>query len=115
MPHEIDYLMSTTMEGVQVYDEATAVIARVAEWLDTPVGQVWGSPLWGNNLTQYRHEPMNGDTAASMENSIALKLPQDLPDVAISRVLCEPMNADTWRVQIHISGITQSLKKEVTL
>lgn len=115
MPQEIDYLMGTTMEGVKTYDENSAAIARVAEWLDTPTGQVWGSPLWGNNLTQYRHEPMNGDTAAAMENSIALKLPSDLPDIAISRVLCDPVNADTWKIKIYISNIKQSLNKEVVL
>jgi hypothetical protein len=115
MADELDYLLNASEGGVESYGEDIAAISRISEWLDTPQGQVWGSPSWGHTLTQYKHQPMSGDTAAAIENSIAAKLPIDLPDIAISYIRVEPKEIDFWHIAIGIMSISQSLSKEVAL
>lgn len=115
MAEEIDYLLTATIDGVQTFSDDNAALSRVAEWLDTPKGQVWGSPKWGHELTQYRHYPLNGATAAAMENSVSAKLPQDIANLTLSSVKVEPDGVDKWVITIGIQGIKQALTQEITL
>ncbi|MCG6387490.1 hypothetical protein K6U51_10010 [Vibrio fluvialis] len=115
MSDEIYYKMTATIDGVETYTGQEAKIARIAEWLDTPEGQVWGAPHWGNELSQYRHMPMNGDTAAAIENHIASKLPEDIPDVSIASIKVTPVTVDCWRIQISISGVSTPVNQDVKL
>ncbi|CAH0543058.1 hypothetical protein [Vibrio marisflavi] len=115
MTQEINYKLKATADGVETHDDVVSVIARVAEWLDTPEGEVWGSPAWGNNLAQFRHEPQSDTVAAAMENVIANKLPKDLSDVSISGIAITPNTIGGWVIELAISGIPQKLTQEINL
>ncbi len=115
MAAEIDHLMSATLEGVSTFSGSNAKIARVAEWLDTPKGQIWGAPNWGHELMGYKHSPLSDTTAAAIRNSIILKLTADIPDVAVSAINVEAEGMDLWRIKIHLSGISTAVEREVNL
>lgn len=89
--NEVDYLLNLNESGVVVYDNYSAAINNVKEWLDTPEGSVWGRPYWGNNLDQFKHEDTNSKiTAVQIEFSILQGLARDLPFLQISSIWCEP-------------------------
>lgn len=115
MADEIFYKMDANIDGVQTYSGDEAKLARIAEWLNTPEGEVWGAPGWGNRLSQYRHNPMNGDTAAAIENHIAIDMPEDIADVSMRSVLVKPVSVDRWNIQISISGVATTINQDVTL
>lgn len=115
MPDEIYYKLSATIDGVVTHSGSEAKLARIAEWLDTPVGAVWGAPHWGNDLSQYRHMPMSGDTAAAIENHIVTKLPLDIADVSMSSIKVTPVTVDRWNVQLAISGAATNINQEISL
>ena len=50
MQAEIDYLMQMDESGVIVHEGEAAAINNVTEWMDTPRGQVFGNPAWGNGF-----------------------------------------------------------------
>ncbi len=115
MAQELSYKLDADRDGVTTFDSGKAVVARVAEWLDTPQGQVWGAPDWGNPLQQYKHLPMNNTVAGAMELSIANKLPEDLPDVAINAILVEPLNIDQWRIAISVGSVNDAIERSIKL
>lgn len=116
MADEIDYLLKAEFDGVVTYSGKAAKLIQIAEWLDTPKGQIWGSPSWGHELIQYRHAPMGDNTAASMENSIAAKLPQDISNMTLSSVKVEAGDEiDQWWITIGIEGVDETLKAPVKL
>lgn len=115
MADEIYYKMTANIDGVETFTGGNAKLARVAEWLDTPQGQVWGAPQWGNRLSQYRHNPLNGDTAAAIESHIAMNLPQDIADASITSIRVEPVEMDRWSIRISLSGVATELKQEISL
>ena len=114
MSQEIDYLLKVTIDGVTTYAEDQAVAVRVEEWLDTPQGEIWGAPQWGNRLKQYKHLPICDDTAAAIENSILMKLPVDVPSAVITHISAKPQGVDTYLIQVGILG-QQDIKKETRL
>lgn len=113
MSYELDYKLAIDVDGVIEVDQDNAIGARVAEWLDTPKGEVWGAPQWGNNLTQYRHEPVNSDTEAAIENSIMLSLPTDVSGVVINAISAKATEFDKYEITIQLP--TTTIVKEVTL
>ncbi len=115
MSAEISHLMTATLDGVNTYSGEAATLARVAEWFDTPQGQVWGAPAWGHLLNQFKHYPMDDTTATAISNSIFLKLPHDLNDVVLSGVGVEPSEQDLWVITIQLAGISSTLETEVKL
>lgn len=115
MNNEINYKMTAAIDGVETHEGDAALIARVSEWLDTPQGSIWGAPHWGNRLIQYKHLPMNSDTAAAIQNSIADKLPQDMGDVAVSAVAVTAVEPDLWKIQLKLSGVAGIVDREVSL
>lgn len=106
MSKEIHHLLTMGIDGVVEFDDSQAVLARVLEWLDTPIGQVWGAPHWGHNLTQYKHDPINVNTAVAIESSIVSKLPVDVSGVSINGISVTPANndIDTFLIKIGING-----------
>lgn len=100
MRNEIDFLMGIEGTGVITHEGGSAMANCIREWLSTPKGSVWGAPWWGNNLSQYRHDPLDDDTASSIENSILLSIPQDIPGIQILRIGVEPVEKDVWKITI---------------
>lgn len=78
----IDYLMNLNEQGVVVHTDSDVILNDITEWLDTPVGSIFGNPSWGNELATFKHENMNDDLAISAENSISRGLTRDLPAIA---------------------------------
>lgn len=115
MADEIYYKLSATIDGVVSYSGSDAKLSEVAEWLDTPKGEISGAPHWGNDLSQYRHMPMNGDTAAAIENHIALELPADVPDVSLSSIRVDPVTIDRWDIKIYLMGVTTPVNRTINL
>lgn len=97
---EIDFLLTLDPSGVRVLEGDDSNLEQLREWLSTPEGTVYGRPGWGHPLNQYRHEPPNANTARAIENSLLLKLVNDMPELAISRILCEPAGKDMYYIGI---------------
>ena len=102
--HEIDYLLRLNPEGVLTFDGGLAIVSQVREWLDTPKGQVWGRPHWGNLLSQFKHMPINNDTASSMEAFILLTIGDDIPNARIDGIRIYPTASDAYRIILEIGG-----------
>ncbi len=116
MADEIHYLLRANIDGVETYSGHDGVMAQVAEWLDTPKGQVWGNPRWGNEYGQFKHNPMGESTAAAMENSTVTKLPEDIPNIPLESVLVEVGDEiDKWVISIGINGIDEPITATITL
>lgn len=115
MADEINYLMTANVDGIDTYSDEDAILARVAEWLATPRGSVWGAPKWGNRLAEFRHEPMNATTAAAIENSIATDITADISGLFLTSIKADEYSIDVWKITIWINGGTSSLTEEVSL
>ena len=100
---EIDYLMRLDESGVIRHDGVNAEFNDVNEWLDTPEGSIYGKANWGHQLERYKHEPtLSPSTARLIEFSIIRKLPQDMPNIVIQSIFCEPHPKEVDRYQIRI-------------
>lgn len=103
MQYEVEYLMSLSESGVQVMSGAAADLNKVAEWLDTPRGTVYGNPSWGNELKQFQHEPTNSSsTAVNIEFHIIEGISRDIPDLVIQHIYCQPHPEDSDKYLITI-------------
>ncbi|MCX8979198.1 hypothetical protein NLN92_14390 [Citrobacter portucalensis] len=104
--NEIDSRLRVDVSGVVLFLEEKAMPAQLEEWLRTPQGSVWGWPSWGNPLARFKHEPMNDYTAVAIENFLIDKLEQDLPDLPLSGVRCNPVSDDLYQIYFYFqSGI----------
>ncbi|HHA1396849.1 hypothetical protein [Enterobacter soli] len=85
---EIDHLMTLGTNGLKQYSgQLESKAAMLREWLDTPVGSVYGNPGWGNILSQFKHEPTNlAHVQAAMESRLLTKLSEDLPDLKVNGI-----------------------------
>lgn len=85
---EIDYLMTLGTNGLKEYSgELESKAAMLREWLDTPVGSIYGMPSWGNILAQFKHDPTNQvHVQVTIESRLLQKLSQDLPDLKITGI-----------------------------
>ena len=85
---EIDYLMSLGTNGLKEYSgELEAKAAMLREWLDTPVGAIYGLPSWGNILAQFKHEPTAlPHVQVAIESRLLTKLFEDLPELKITGI-----------------------------
>ncbi|GAB1077441.1 MULTISPECIES: hypothetical protein [Shewanella] len=114
MQFEIEYLMSLSESGVRVMQGAAADLNKVAEWLDTPRGSVYGLPSWGNELKQFQHEPTNSsDTAVNIEFHIINGLTRDIPEIVIQSIFCEPHPVEPDRFLITIGLPSGELSKDI--
>ncbi|WP_270820497.1 hypothetical protein [Aeromonas sp. Y311-2] len=89
MMTEIDYLMQLDESGVQLREQEDAMINNVAEWMDTPIGSVYGRPGWGNRFISFKHEPPGEDLEVAIENMIVTDLPRDVRGVVVRGIRCE--------------------------
>lgn len=102
--NEIDYLMRLDQGGVIEFGGNDGAIAQIREWLDTPQGQVWGKPQWGNLLSQFKHEPMDEITEVAMENTIMLTIKSDLPRIDIGGIRVKCLDIDAYKITIMANG-----------
>lgn len=106
---EIDYLLTINTDGVITYDDDMAAAHQIAEWADTGVGEVWGKPLWGCPWSQYRHLPVDDDSAGIIETSLAMKMATDLPNIPIQGIRVMPGGVDLYNIQIAHSKSNQTV------
>jgi len=101
---EIDHLMTITTSGVKTYKSAVEALAeRFREWLNTPVGSVWGNPGWGNILDEFRHEPTDlSHVQVAIENRLLAKLKIDLPEIGVQSITATEIEMDYIQVVINI-------------
>lgn len=103
---EVDYLMSLNESGVIVHNDHTADENNVLEWLDTPMGSIYGNPSWGHDLNKLKHEPTHSTaTALHYEFNIVSKLAIDLPNIQLDSIYCEPSpdHADLYLITIGLA------------
>lgn len=86
---EIDYLMQLDESGVQLREQDDAMLNNVAEWMDTPIGSIYGLPGWGNRFASLKHEPPGEDLEVALENMIVTDLPRDVRGVVVTGIRCE--------------------------
>ncbi|HHY0551942.1 TPA: hypothetical protein ACVU5P_004261 [Vibrio parahaemolyticus] len=106
---EIDYLLTIDADGIVTYDDEAAILAQVTEWADTPIGSVWGAPLWGNPLQRYKHLPVDNDSAGIIESSLAMKLVNDLPNIGLKGIRVTPFSVDEYQIQIAVPKVNELL------
>jgi hypothetical protein len=86
---EINHLMALDAGELTVHlSDDEAQIAQINLWLDTPKGQYWGRPAWGNRFSMFKHEPV-GDAntfSAIFENLLLLDIRQDLPFISVQSI-----------------------------
>ena len=101
---EIDHLMTLNTSGVKTYKSAVEALAeRFREWLNTPVGSIWGNPGWGNILGEFQHEPTSlSHVQVAIENRLLAKLKVDLPEVSIKSITVSEIEFDYIQVVISI-------------
>lgn len=106
--YEANYLItSASQEDVRKYEDASAMSARILEWLDTPEGTMAHNPSWGHNLGPFRFEPQSSTLATLIEMAIARKLPLDIEDIQLRGVSVEFLSIDTIQLQlVHQFGST---------
>lgn len=98
---EVDYLMAMNESGVITHDEAMATLNNVQEWFDTPRGEIYGRPGWGNELAEFKHEPTGSEyTAMDIEFSIIHGLTRDIPSLVINAIYCNahPTEIDRYNI-----------------
>lgn len=88
MNNEIDYLMTLTSTGLRTYDTPLeAKAAMLKEWIDTPMGSIYGLPGWGNILSEFKHDPIGSDhVQVAIESKLLQKLAEDLPSLKINGI-----------------------------
>lgn len=116
MQDEIDYLMRLNESGVIVHEGEDAAANNVTEWMDTPVGHVYGNPRWGNRFASFRHAPPSEAVEIGLENMIVTDLPRDVAGVVVRGVRCSASGTeiDIYNVQIdtNIGFISHTLTTE---
>lgn len=113
---EVDYLMGLNESGVVTYDDNQANFNNLSEWLDTPIGTIYGKPEWGNELGDFKHEP-TGDTtvAIAIEFSVIRGVMRDLPEIIIDSIYCEPSKTDADLYMVRVGLASDFLEKNLTL
>lgn len=104
MNSEIDYLMGLTSTGLKTYStELDAKAAMLQEWIDTPVGSVYGMPGWGNILSEFKHDPIGSShVQVALESRLLRKLSEDLPALNIKGILFTGQDFDLGVIEIRI-------------
>lgn len=107
---EIDHLMTLYTGGMKTYgSDVEALGERFREWLNTPVGSIWGNPGWGNILPEFKHAPTNqSHIQVAMENRLLTKLRSDLPEMNIRNVRITEEEIDLLKISLGVSQGTIS-------
>lgn len=112
MNSEIDYLMTLKSTGLMTYDDTlSAKSAMLREWLDTPVGTIYGLPAWGNIISEFKHDPTESiHVQVAFESRLLQKLAEDLPSLAIKGISFSELEFDLGQIAIQIPEGTISEK-----
>lgn len=110
---EINHLLALDGGELQIHD-ADAVLEKVNFWLDTPAGQVWGRPEWGNRYAQFKHEPLGKDASSlevAMENITIGDIERDLPGVRVIGISISRLEIDNilMTLKTNYGTLTRSL------
>jgi hypothetical protein len=96
---------SLLIEGGELLThDADAVLEKINFWLDTPAGEVWGRPEWGNRHNQFKHEPTSTDTSSleiAIENVTIRDLERDLPGVLVLGIRVSMLSIDNVQMTIN--------------
>lgn len=111
---EIDHLMTLGTNGLKEYStELESKAAMLREWLDTPVGSIYGLPSWGSILAQFKHEPTNlAHVQVAIESRLLQKLSEDLPGLKVTGISYTEREFD-W-AQLTIKLPEGTINEEVT-
>lgn len=104
---EIDHLLSLEDGELVTYTE-NPELEKVSMWLNTPKGEYWGRPEWGNRLNSYKHEPVSASLEVEMENVIILDLERDLPSVQVLGISISALDVDQFTISVNTNyGIVE--------
>lgn len=98
---EIDYLIGLNEQGVIVHSAENAAFNLIKEWFDTERGEVFGNPSFGNDLSQFKHEPLNSDSVVTYESAIVFGLSRDLPMIKVSGIRVELISEDQVQIWLY--------------
>lgn len=108
MQPEIDYLMALDESGVVVLEDDDAAINNVREWMDTPVGSIYGLPAWGNRFAAFKHQPPTEAVEIAIENMVVTELPRDVRGIIVRGVRCSSSTED-GQVDVYLIQIDTNL------
>ncbi|PIJ43331.1 hypothetical protein [Tatumella sp. OPLPL6] len=108
MINEIDPFARADANGIIQLEGGAAWMARLEEWLHTPIGSVFGAPAWGSPLDEFRHEPTgsveNHVLEVAIESRVAKKLNEDMPGFALQAIRCESLSIDLLKISFVSAG-----------
>ena len=110
--NEARFLMTASpTEDIEKLTDEEAMNERIREWLATPMGTVANDPEWGNNLSQFKHDPLSTGNGldTQIELAIVSKMPNDIEDLQITGVSVEILDVDLFRLVVeHQYGATDN-------
>ncbi|EPL8679876.1 hypothetical protein N0P70_005892 [Klebsiella michiganensis] len=109
MISELDARLRVDENGVIISTEDKDTwMARLDEWLRTPMGSVYGLPHWGSPMEEFKHEPIGSDTSyvleVAIEGRLLEKLDADLPGLNIQAVRCQSSGVDILVISFYAPG-----------
>jgi hypothetical protein len=110
---EINHLLALDGGDLQIHD-TDAVLEKINFWLDSPAGEYWGRPEWGNRYGQFKHEPMDSDASSfevAMENVTIRDLERDLPGVLVLGIRVSRVDVDNivMTIKTNFGQLTREL------
>lgn len=91
---EISHLLEINEGELVTFSELTENGEKVRMWLNTPQGEYWGKPWWGNELVKFKHEPIDINIEVLLESSIISGLKRDLPSIKIIDIHVQALSVD---------------------
>ncbi|EKO3439475.1 hypothetical protein NTE19_003367 [Vibrio fluvialis] len=111
---EISHLLEIDQGGLVTFDSHAAYGEQVRLWLNTPKGEYWGRPGWGNPFVDFKYVDPTEDSCIEMELIILSALKRDLPNVPVADVvvtLSSKIDKQTFTVSIVLSN--ETVTKEI--
>jgi len=106
--YEIDPFARADANGITQEEGSAAWMARLEEWLHTPIGSIFGAPSWGNPLEEFKHEPIgsvdNHVLEVAIESRVAKKINEDMPGFGLQAIRCESVGIDQVKISFASSG-----------
>lgn len=104
---ELSHLLQINSNGLATFEGVAAYGEQVRFWMNTPQGQIWGRPSWGNPFVDFKFMDVTEDSCIEMELKILSAIKRDLPDVPIMDVsvtLPHETDKQTFLIQIILDG-----------
>lgn len=97
----VDWLLADNEQGPIIHENSDEALNQLSEWLNTPEGEVYGNPAWGNPLKKFKHEDLeNEDIMILLENAVIRKAMLDMPHLRISNIRTSLVDIDNYYLQI---------------